>query len=214
MEDTRWEELLTRERSRYEDGMARLDPEQLVRVGNAAYGAGLTLLMLGRAAEAIEWLDRAAVRWLESWEHATPTSWGRPIGTIKAALLAGHDDDAAAFARWTLELGSEEAESPIGRYAAVLALLTLERWGDARDVAATIRGRDDFPPAVADALALVAAADAVGYAQAVGAVLTSFEERDEYLEDVAVADTVLVLQALAGKRGIVARLGSSPVLPG
>ena len=60
--------------------MARLDPEQLVRIGNAAYGAGLALLMLGRREEAAEWLDRAALRWRESWEHATPTSWGRPIG--------------------------------------------------------------------------------------------------------------------------------------
>ena len=192
-----WDELLERERSRYEDGMARLDPEQLVRIGNAAYGAGLAALMLGRD-EAREWLDRAAARWRESWEHATPTSWGRPIGTIKAALIAGRDDDAAGFARWTLELGTEEAESPIGRYAATLALLTLERWADAQHMASTLRGRDDFPPAVADALALIAAGDLAGYAEAVGAVLESFETRDEYLEDAAVADTVLVLQALAG----------------
>jgi hypothetical protein len=208
-----WEEQFSRERSRYEDGVARLDPEQLVRIGNAAYGAGLTLLMLGRADEAGEWLDRAASRWRESWEHATATSWGRPIGTIKAALIAGHDDDAAAFAAWTLELGAGDAESPIGRYAAALALLTLERWGEARQVAGTIRERDDFPHAVADALALIAAADVVGYAEAVEAVLTSFEERDEYLEDVAVADTVLVLQLLARKRGIAPALGPSAVLP-
>jgi hypothetical protein len=207
------EELLERERSRYEDGMARLDPEQLVRIGNAAYGAGLTLLMLGRELEAREWLDRAAARWRESWEHATPTSWGRPIGTIKAALIAGRDDDAAGFARWTLELGTEEAESPIGRYAATLALLTLERWADAHHVASTLLGRDDFPPAVAEALALIADADPAGYSEAVEAVLDSFETRDEYLEDVAVADTVLVLQLLAHRRGIAAKLPTSPVLP-
>jgi hypothetical protein len=104
--------LLDRERSRYEDGIARLSPEQLVRVGNAAYGAGLVLLMLGRRSEAEEWLGRAAARWRESWDHATPTSWGRPIGTIKAALIAGHDDAADAYAAWTLA-GPEEAGSPI-----------------------------------------------------------------------------------------------------
>jgi len=209
----KWDELLERERSRYEDGMARLDPEQLVRIGNAAYGAGLTSLMLGHEAEAREWLDRAAARWRESWEHATPTSWGRPIGTIKAALLAGRDDDAAGFARWTLELGTEEAESPIGRYAATLALLTLERWTDAHQMASTLRGRDDFPPAVADALALIAGADPAGYAEAVEAVLESFETRGEYLEDAAVADTVLVLQLLARRRGIAAELPASSLLP-
>jgi hypothetical protein len=44
-------------------------------------------------------------------------------------------------------------------------------------------------------------------------VLESFETRDEYLEDLPVADTVLVLQALAGRRGMEANL-SSPLLPG
>src|SRR4051794_30627936 len=113
-----WEELLRREQTRYDDGMARRDPEQLVRIGNAAYGAGLSLLMLRRDEDAVEWLGRAAARWRESWEHASPTSWGRPIGTIKAALIAGSDDDAAVFAEWALSLGTERAESPIGRYAA------------------------------------------------------------------------------------------------
>lgn len=209
-----WEALLERERSRYEDGMARLVPEQLVRIGNAAYGAGLAALMLGRGEEAERWLDLAATRWRESWEHATPTSWGRPIGAIKAALLAGREAEAAGFAGWALELGSEQAESPIGRYAAALALLTLGRWDDAARVASSLRDRDDFPPAVADGLALIAAGDAPGYEAAVVSVLESFETRDEYLEDAAVADTVMVLQVLARKHGLSIELPASPVLPG
>ena len=208
-----WEELLERERSRYEDGIARLSPEQLVRVGNAAYGAGLVLLMLGRRSEAEEWLGRAAARWRESWDHATPTSWGRPIGTIKAALIAGHDDAADAYAAWTLGLGAEEAGSPIGRYAAGLALLAVGRWPAAASVAASLQGRDDFPPAVADALAAIADGDATALARAVEAVLSSFEEREHYLEDVAVADTVLALERLAARRGLAARTRSSPLLP-
>jgi hypothetical protein len=59
---------------------------------------------------------------------------------------------------------------------------------------------------------IAAGTDAVGYVQAVEAVLESFETRDAYLEDVAVADTVLVLQALAEQRGLRAEL-SSPLLP-
>jgi hypothetical protein len=208
-----WEELSAREQARYADGTARLAPEQLVRLGNAAYGAGLSLLMLGRAGEAANWLERAAARWRESWEHATPTSWGRPIGTIKATLIAGRDADAADFSGWALELGSEAAESPIGRYAAVLALLVLGRDNEARQLASSLRGRDDFPPAVADALAACAAHDADGYLEAVEAVLASFEARAEFLEDVPVADTVIVLQALAARRGLAAEL-SSPLLPG
>jgi hypothetical protein len=208
-----WPSLLERERARYADGEARLAPEQLVRMGNAAYGAGLALLMLGREAEAGEWLARAAARWRESWEHATPTSWGRPIGTVKALLLAGRDAEAEDAARWALGLGAEDADSSIGRYAACLALLTLQRWDDAAPGAATLRGRDDFPPAVHDALAAIAAGDGAACAAAVDAVVVSFETRDEYLEDAAVADTALVLQALARRRGLELELRASPVLP-
>src|SRR5215210_2733718 len=164
-----------RERSRYEDGEARLDPLQLVRMGNAAYGAGLALLMAGRDEQARSWLVRAAARWRESWEHAPPESWGRPIGALKAVLIAGREAEVEELARWTLELGAATAESPIGRYAAALALLALERWPEARHVAATLRDRDDFPPAVADALATIAAEDRVGYAEAVEDVVASFE---------------------------------------
>ena len=52
----------------------------------------------------------------------------------------------------------------------------------------------------------------VGYTAAVESVLESFEAREEYLEDMPVADTVLVLQALAGRRGIEIEL-SSALLP-
>jgi hypothetical protein len=208
-----WDALLERERARYADGERRAEPEQLVRMGNAAYGAGLALLMLGRDGEAREWLGRAAARWRESWAAATPTSWGRPIGAVKALLIAGRDTEADDAARWTLELGAATAESPIGRYAGCLALLALERWPEARHVAASLRERDDFPRDVADALALIAAHDLVGYSEALESVLTSFETRDAYLEDAAVADTVLALQALARRRGIDAGLPASPVLP-
>jgi hypothetical protein len=81
-----------------------------------------------------------------------------------------------------------------------------------RQRADEIRIADDFPREVGDALAFLAAEDVLGYAEAAERVLDSFEQRDEYLEDVAVADTVLVLQALAARRGIAAEL-ESPLLP-
>jgi hypothetical protein len=52
----------------------------------------------------------------------------------------------------------------------------------------------------------------LGYTEAVEAVLESFETREEYLEEMPVADTVLVLQALAERRGMAVEL-SSPLLP-
>ena len=112
-----------------------------------------------------------------------------------------------------MTLGAADAESPIGRYAATLALLTLGRWQEALPVASTLRGLDDFPPDVAEALVGVASADSAGFAAAVVAVIASFESREAYLEDVAVADTAIVLQALAGRRGVAAELPASAVLP-
>ena len=169
--------------------------------------------MAGRADEAREWLGRAAERYRESFDDAPPGSWGRPIGAIKARVLAADWDGASRDAEWALAAGADEADSAIGRYAACLALLVLERDDDARVHANAIRERNDFPPAVADALAMLAAGtDRVGYVEAVEAVLESFEQRDEYLEDVPVADTVIVLQALAQRRDLAAEL-QSPLLP-
>src|SRR3954447_4014713 len=209
-----WIPVAEREQARYADGESRLDPGQLVRMGNAAYGAGLALLMAGDLDGGREWLDRAAGRWRESWDAAPPNSWGRPVGALKAELIAEHDAEVEELARWALEVGSATADSPIGRYAGALALLTLERWPEARHVAESLRGAEGFPPRVADALATIAAEDRVGYAEAVEDVLESFETREDYLEDVAVADPVLARQALAAKRGIAHALPASSVLPG
>ena len=217
-----WAATIETEAERYRDGESRLedarDPDsrqrQLTRIGNAAYGAGLAALMAGRDDEARRWLDRAATRYRESLDGAPPGSWGRPIGAMKARLLAGDRDGAEDEARTALELGAAGSESPIGRYAAALALLVLDRDDEARVHADAVRIRDDFPQPVGDALAMLAAGtDAIGYVEAVEAVLESFEQRDEYLEDVPVADTVLALQALAEPRGLRAEL-ESPLLPG
>lgn len=205
-----WDEHVEREVARYEDGEARLPAItdlaerqlRLTRMGNAAGGAGLALLMLGRGYEAGTWFARAAERYRESFLEAPPGSWGRPIGAVKARVLAGDWSGAEDEACWALSTGCEDADSPIGRYAACLALLVLGRDGEARLIAASLQGRDDFPADVADALAALSSADAAGYADAARSVLRSFETREDYLEDIPVADTVLVLQALAARRGL------------
>ncbi len=210
-----WQDHLEREEARYRDGEARLpdDPDerqrQLTRMGNAAGAAGLALLMPGKLEEAARWFDLAARRYRESYELAPPGSWGRPIGALKSRILAGDWAGAEEEASWALDEGATEAESPIGRYAGALALLTLGRDEDARPVASSLRDRDDFPHDVADALATIAAEDMLGYTYAIESVLESFEQRDEYLEDLPVADTVIVLQALAGRRHIAASLASA-----
>ena len=209
-----WIPTAEEKQARYEEQHGELDERSIVRRGNAAYAAGLALLMAGDA-EAPDWFRKAAARWRESWDAGdSRESWGRPIGALKASLLA-HDDPAVAeTATWALSLGTATAGSPIGRYSAALSLLALERWPEARHVAESLRGRDDFPHDVADALAYIAAHDVVGYIEAVESVVDSFASREGYLEDVAVADTALVLQELARKRGIEHTLPGSPVLPG
>jgi hypothetical protein len=215
-----WAAHADREVGRYRDGEARLadaaDPDarqkQLTRMGNAAGGAGLSLLMQGRRDEAAGWFRQAAERYRESFADAPPGSWGRPIGAMKSLLLAGDWAGAEEAARWALDVGADRAESPIGRYAACLALLILGRDEEMRPLAGLLRGCEGFPDDVADALATISAADRLGYVDAIERVLESFETRDEYLEDIPVADTVLVLQALGERRGIAAEL-SSPLLP-
>ena len=213
-----WEQAAAHAVSRHEEGAARL-PEggderqrQLTRMGNAAWAAGLSYLMLGRAGDARAWLLRAADRYRESWPDAPPGSWGRPIGAMKARLLAGEREGVRADAEWALAAGAESAASPIGRYAAALARLVLGDDVEAAALAESLREHGDFPAPVADALAALAVADRAAYERAARELLADFERREEFLEDVPVADTVLVLQLLARERGLEVEL-SSALLP-
>ena len=215
-----WTAHARREEERYRDGEGRLPDEedhdarqrQLTRMGNAAAGAGLAQLMGGNTDAARAWFVEAVERYRESYEHAPAGSWGRPIGILKARILAEDWSGAEADAQWTLEHGAAEAESPIGRYAGCLALLVRGHDAEARVLADGLRTHDGFPRPVGDALAMIAAQDQLGYIEAIEQVLESFETRDEYLEDLPVADTVMVLQALAARRGLATEL-SSPLLP-
>lgn len=200
-----WRERYERAAARYAAGETReLDERQLVQLANSAWAAGLSLLMAGDREEAAEWLRRSAARYRESWYEGDATdAWGRPLGAMKALLIAG--DDADEVAHWTLEtcLGVRHLDvsvSSVGRYAGVLALLVLGRDEEAFEVAATLGG--EFPSDVAEALLALASHDAEAYGVAVAAVRCSFEEREAFLEDVPVPDTALALEALAARRGL------------
>lgn len=213
-----WEERAEHAIRRYEDGAARLPDDrderqrQLTRMGNAAWAAGLSYLMCGRQGEATIWLVHAAARYRESWPLAPPGSWGRPIGAMKALLLARDGDEARVAATRALEAGATESESPIGRYAGALASLILGDDTAAAALGASLRDRDDFPQLVAVPLAAIATSDGAAYAPAIRELLADFEAREEFLEDIPVADTVLALQALAEDRGLEVDL-VSPLLP-
>jgi hypothetical protein len=166
--------------------------------------------MAGDRWEAWRWLRQAAARYRESWDAGgAPDAWGRPIGALKAFLIAGEagrehglpDNSLLLAARWALDVGAVEAESPIGRYAGVLALLVLDRDAEAAALLPTLG--DEFPPDVADALTALVRRDAAAYRDAANRIRRSFETRESHLEDVPVPDTALALDALAARRGLV-----------
>jgi hypothetical protein len=206
-----WRERYERAAARYAAGETReLDERQLVQLANSAWAAGLSALMAGDRWEAWRWLRQAAARYRESWDAGGATdAWGRPIGALKALLIAGGagrqhglpDDSLLLAARWALDVGAAEAESPIGRYAAVLALLVLDRDAEAAALIPTLG--DDFPSDVRDALAALVDRDAEAYRDAANRIRRSFETREAHLEDVPVPDTALALDALAARRGLV-----------
>ena len=198
-----WRERYERAAARYTAGETReLDERQLVQLANAAWAAGLSLFMAGDRETSAKWLRRSAERYRDSWNAGSAAdAWGRPIGAMKALLIAG--DDPSGAARWALDAGVAEAESPIGRYAAALALLVLGNDEWAARHAADLQHEENFPREVADALAAIAGHDSDGYGAAVAAVRRSFEARKDFLEDVPVPDTALTLDVLAAERDLV-----------
>jgi hypothetical protein len=213
-----WEERAARARERFEDGAARLpeDPDerqrQLTRMGNAAWAAGLSLLMSGRREEADEWLIRGAETYRESWAGAPSASWGRPLGAMKSRLIAEDLDGARIDATWALDAGAATSESPIGRYAGVLADLVLGDDSAAAELVETLADAAAIPSAVTRSLAALAARNRSAYETAIRDLVADFESREEFLEDIPVADTVLALQRLAAERDLAAEL-TSPLLP-
>ena len=211
-----WRDHVERELARYQDGRTRLlhaiGPEharrreqQLMRIASAAWGTALALLMEDEIAAARGWFDRAATLYRRSLADAEAGSWGRSIGALKARLLADDASGAAREAAYTLDLGAAVAASTTARYAACIAFLVRGDDASALESAAFLTRDERFPRATARALEAVASCDGTVYARALQAVLATFETRERFLEDVPVADTVLMLEALADVRGIAAR---------
>jgi hypothetical protein len=196
-----WRERYEQAAARYAAGETReLDERQLVQLANSAWAAGLSLLMNGEREEAAEWLRRSAARYRESWTVGAATeAWGRPIGAMKALLIAG--DDGQDAARWALDADAMDAESPIGRYAGVLALLVLAQNDEAAALTNTLG--EGFPGDVAYALRALAVGAASDFRTGAAAIRRRFARREDFLEDIPVSDTALALEALARRRGLV-----------
>ena len=154
-------------------------------------------------------LRAAAALYRASWEAAPPGSWGRLIGMLKAAVIAG---DAVAEATYAVGQVGEDATSPAARYATAIAALVL---GNDEAAGAAAEGMRAGSPAfgrAADAIDALAGRDQDAYERALAAIVDDFEGRDDHLTGVAIADTALMLERLAEPRGMAAR-PASPLLP-
>jgi hypothetical protein len=189
--------------------MARAAHADLLDAGIAADGTAFRALLDGRAGDARAALREAAGLYRASWEAAPPRSFGRLVAHLKSAVLAG---DGAAAAAWVEGELDGACDSPTSCYA--LAVAALARGDDplaARAAAGMTEGGDAFARAGA-ALAALAAGDGDAYRDAVLAIVRDFEGRDAHLTGVPVADTAMLMEALAAPRGLAAH-PDSPLIP-
>jgi hypothetical protein len=146
----------------------------------------------------------------QSWETAHARAFGRLVGMLKASVLAGGGVAEAAYAR--AALADVDQGSATANYARAIAALIA---GDDEDALAwatlLTEGTDAFARA-GEAISGLAAHDETSYAAALEAIVRDFEERSQHLTGVAIADTALMLETLAARRGLAAGI-ESPVLP-
>src|SRR3954470_8214292 len=168
-------------------------------------------LLAGDAATAAERLRAAAARYRTSWELAPPRSFGRLIGMLKALVIAG--DDPRAEAAYVREEVPEDGASPPAWYALAIAALVEGDDPLARRAAAGMRsaGGEPFGRTAAAVAALGRGAGAA-YAAAEAEIVADFEGRTEHLTGVPIADTALMLERIAERRGLAAH-PSSALLP-
>jgi hypothetical protein len=153
----------------------------------------------------------AAELYRQSWEEAPPSAYGRLVGMLKSAVLAGTGEaESASYAR--AELAAADPDSVTAAYAVALAALILGDDPGARAAAETMRTGGEAFERTAEAIAALADHDAGRCESALAAIVRDFEARTEHLTGVAIADTALVLATLGARRGIAVAV-QSPVLP-
>lgn len=154
-------------------------------------------------------LRAASDRYRASWEAAPPTAYGRLVGMLKAAVLAGEGETAARYVHSTL---GDQPDSPTAAYAVAIAALIHEDDGLAVRAAEGMRGGSDAFDRTAGAVAALAARDLDAYVPALEAIVADFAAREEHLTGVPIADTGVMLERLAAERGMDSGV-RSPLLP-
>ena len=173
-------------------------------------GAAQRALLSGDREGARSAFGEAAELYRQSWEVAPASAYGRLVGMIKAAVLAGGGSDEARFVRHALADG--DPESVTAAYARALAALILDEDTDALVWAARMGTGSDAFGRTAQAIVALAAHDEGSFSVALTAIVGDFEQRAEHLTGVAIADTALMLSELGARRGMAVAI-ESPVLP-
>jgi hypothetical protein len=152
----------------------------------------------------------AAATYRASWECASPKSFGRLVGMQKAAILAG---DGVAEAEYVERaLAGKEATSPTAAYAQAIAALRLGHDTKAAEWAGMMMDASPAFARAATGIIALATGDASAYRLAVAEIVDDFSVREAHLTGVPIADTALMLEALAAPRGL--RLGiEGPLMP-
>ena len=167
-------------------------------------------LLAGDVESAHQMFGAASRRYRASFECAPPASYGRLVGMLKAAVIAGDPGDAAEYARAAVR-GVEP--TPTAAYVeAIVALVT----GDddaAERAAAIMRVGDASFGRAADVVSALVHRDAAGYREACAAIVADFEGRAEYLTGVPIADTAVMFESFAEARGMACH-PLSPLMPG
>lgn len=173
-------------------------------------GAAQRALLAGDGPTARNAFAEAAEFYRRSWRLASATSYGRLIGMLKSAVLSGAGEDEARFARAELARGA--ADSPAAAYVQALAALICGDHAAASAWTRRMRPGGEAFARTADAIQALADGDGTAYAAALERIVHDFEQRGQHLTGVAIADTALMLQELASRRGMAANVRSA-VLP-
>jgi hypothetical protein len=173
---------------------------------------GQRALMAGDRDGARSSFATASDLYRQSWGEAPASAYGRLVGMLKSAVLAGGGGAEASYARE--QLGDRDPASATASYAQALAALILgaDADGDAAVWAERMGAGNEAFVRTAEAIAALAARDADGFAAALAVIVRDFEQRTDHLTGVAIADTALVLRELGARRGMEAAI-ESPVLP-
>jgi hypothetical protein len=168
-------------------------------------------LLAGDYARARIVFAEASGHYRRSWEAAPPRSFGRLIGMLKSAVLAGSAHDQAAYVRAAID--AEDGRSPAAAYALAVAALVLGDDAAAREAAGTMRTGSEAFARTADAIEALADRSDSAYRDALQRIVADFEGRADHLTGVPIADTAVMLELLAAVRGITGGIQSDLLPP-